>query len=40
LSKSAGDTGVRELRAAGVSAAEVIARASSATGLEAWMVAR
>ncbi len=40
LSKSAGDTGVRELRAAGVSAAEVITRASSATGLEAWMVAR
>jgi glutamyl/glutaminyl-tRNA synthetase len=36
LSKSAGDTGVRELRAAGVSAAEVIARASFATGFDAW----
>ncbi|HEV8281365.1 MAG TPA: glutamate--tRNA ligase family protein [Candidatus Limnocylindrales bacterium] len=39
LSKSAGDTGVRELRAAGVSAAEVIARASSATGFAAWAAA-
>jgi glutamyl-Q tRNA(Asp) synthetase len=37
LSKSAGDTGVRELRAAGVSAAEVIARASSAASFEAWI---
>jgi glutamyl/glutaminyl-tRNA synthetase len=34
LSKAAGDTGVRELRAAGLSAAEVIARASSATGYD------
>jgi glutamyl-Q tRNA(Asp) synthetase len=32
LSKSAGDTGVRELRAAGVSAAEVLAMASAAVG--------
>jgi glutamyl/glutaminyl-tRNA synthetase len=37
LSKSAGDTGVRELRAAGISAAEVIARASSETGFDAWV---
>jgi glutamyl/glutaminyl-tRNA synthetase len=37
LSKSAGDTGVRELRAAGVPATEVIARASSATGFDAWV---
>jgi glutamyl/glutaminyl-tRNA synthetase len=37
LSKSAGDTGVRELRAAGFSAAEVLARASSETGFEAWI---
>ena len=37
LSKSAGDTGVRELRAAGVSATEVIDRASSATGFGAWL---
>ena len=37
LSKSAGDTGVRELRAAGVSAAEVIERASGATGFDAWL---
>jgi glutamyl/glutaminyl-tRNA synthetase len=37
LSKSAGDTGVRELRAAGVSAAEVIARAASATGFDVWI---
>jgi glutamyl/glutaminyl-tRNA synthetase len=37
LSKSAGDTGVRELRAASVSAADVIARASSETGFEAWI---
>lgn len=33
LSKSAGDTGVRELRAAGLSAAEVIGRAAAAGGL-------
>jgi glutamyl/glutaminyl-tRNA synthetase len=33
LSKSAGDTGVRELRAAGVSPAEVIGRAAAAVGL-------
>jgi glutamyl-Q tRNA(Asp) synthetase len=33
LSKSSGDTGVRELRAAGVSAAEVIGRAAAACGL-------
>jgi glutamyl-Q tRNA(Asp) synthetase len=33
LSKSAGDTGVRELRARGVSAADVIGRAASAIGL-------
>ena len=33
LSKSAGDTGVRELRAAGVTAAEVIGRAAAAVGL-------
>jgi glutamyl/glutaminyl-tRNA synthetase len=32
LSKSAGDTGVRELRAAGRTAAEVIAMAAAATG--------
>jgi glutamyl-tRNA synthetase/glutamyl-Q tRNA(Asp) synthetase len=37
LSKSARDTGVRELRAAGVSADEVIARASSETGFEPWI---
>ena len=37
LSKSAGDTGVRELRAAGVSAVEVIAQASSATGFAVWI---
>jgi glutamyl/glutaminyl-tRNA synthetase len=37
LSKSAGDTGVRELRAAGVGAAEVIARASTSTGFDAWL---
>ena len=37
LSKSAGDTGVRELRAAGVPAAEVIARAASATGFDDWL---
>jgi glutamyl-Q tRNA(Asp) synthetase len=37
LSKSAGDTGVRELRGAGVSAAEVIARAASATGFDVWI---
>lgn len=35
LSKSAGDTGVRELRAAGLSAAEVIGRAAYAAGLQA-----
>ena len=33
LSKSSGDTGVRELRAAGVTAAEVIGRAAAAVGL-------
>jgi len=33
LSKAAGDTGVRELRAAGVPAAEVIGRAAAAVGL-------
>lgn len=33
LSKSSGDTGVRELRAAGISAAEVIGRAAAACGL-------
>jgi glutamyl-Q tRNA(Asp) synthetase len=33
LSKAAGDTGVRELRAAGASAAEVIGRAAAAVGL-------
>ena len=33
LSKSAADTGVRELRQAGVSAAEVIGRAAAAVGL-------
>jgi glutamyl/glutaminyl-tRNA synthetase len=33
LSKSSGDTGVRELRAAGLSAADVIGRAASAAGL-------
>lgn len=32
LSKSSGDTGVRDLRAAGVSAADVIARAANASG--------
>ena len=36
LSKSAGDTGVRELRAAGVSAAEVIDRAAAVTGFATW----
>lgn len=35
LSKSAGDTGVRELRAAGLSAAEVIGRAAYVAGLQA-----
>ena len=35
LSKSAGDTGVRELRAAGRPASEVIARAAEATGWQA-----
>ena len=35
LSKSSGDTGVRELRAAGHSAAEVIEMAASATGYRA-----
>jgi glutamyl/glutaminyl-tRNA synthetase len=39
LSKSAGDTGVRELRAAGVPAAEVVARAS-ATRFEEWAAGR
>jgi glutamyl-Q tRNA(Asp) synthetase len=33
LSKAAGDTGVRELRAQGVAAAEVIGRAAAAVGL-------
>jgi glutamyl/glutaminyl-tRNA synthetase len=33
LSKAAGDTGVRELRAAGMSAADVIGRAAAAVGL-------
>lgn len=33
LSKAAGDSGVRELRAAGLSAAEVIGRAAAAVGL-------
>ena len=33
LSKAAGDSGVRELRAAGVTAAEVIGRAAAAAGL-------
>jgi glutamyl-tRNA synthetase/glutamyl-Q tRNA(Asp) synthetase len=33
LSKSAGDTGVRHLRAAGIGAAEVIGRAAAAVGL-------
>jgi len=33
LSKSAGDTGVRELRAAGASPAEVLGRAAASTGL-------
>jgi hypothetical protein len=33
LSKSSGDTGVRELRAAGLSPAEVIGRAASSVGL-------
>jgi glutamyl-tRNA synthetase/glutamyl-Q tRNA(Asp) synthetase len=35
LSKAAGDTGVRELRAAGLSAADVIGRAAAAVGLAA-----
>lgn len=34
LSKSAGDTGVRELRATGVTAAEVIGRAAALAGLD------
>jgi glutamyl/glutaminyl-tRNA synthetase len=33
LSKSAGDSGVRELRAAGVTPAEVLGRAAQAAGL-------
>jgi hypothetical protein len=33
LSKSSGDTGVRELRAAGVAPAQVIGRAAAASGL-------
>jgi glutamyl/glutaminyl-tRNA synthetase len=33
LSKSAGDTGVRELRAAGLSPEEVVGRAAAAAGL-------
>jgi glutamyl/glutaminyl-tRNA synthetase len=40
LSKSSGDTGVRELRAAGVRAAEAIDRASVATGFEDWVARR
>jgi glutamyl-Q tRNA(Asp) synthetase len=40
LSKSAGDTGVRERRAAGVQAAEVVARAAAATGFEDWAASR
>jgi glutamyl/glutaminyl-tRNA synthetase len=40
LSKSAGDTGVRELRAAGVPATEVVARATKATGFEDWAAHR
>jgi glutamyl/glutaminyl-tRNA synthetase len=40
LSKSAGDTGVRELRAAGVSAPEVVARAAAATGFDDWAARR
>jgi glutamyl-tRNA synthetase len=35
LSKSLGDTGVRELRRLGLSAAEVIGRAAAAVGLVA-----
>ena len=35
LSKSSGDAGIRELRAAGVTAAEVIGRAAGAIGLQA-----
>jgi glutamyl-tRNA synthetase/glutamyl-Q tRNA(Asp) synthetase len=35
LSKSSGDSGVRELRASGISAAEVIGRAAYAAGLTA-----
>jgi len=34
LSKASGDTGVRELRAAGLSAADVIGRAAAAAGLQ------
>jgi glutamyl-tRNA synthetase/glutamyl-Q tRNA(Asp) synthetase len=34
LSKSAGDTGVRELRAAGVSGADVLGRAARLAGLQ------
>jgi len=40
LSKSAGDTGVRELRAEGLPAAEVVARAAAATGFEDWAATR
>jgi glutamyl/glutaminyl-tRNA synthetase len=36
LSKSAGDTGVRELRAAGLTPAEIIERAAAATGWTGW----
>jgi glutamyl/glutaminyl-tRNA synthetase len=34
LSKSGGDVGIRELRAAGASAAEVIGRAAARVGLQ------
>lgn len=37
LSKSAGDTGVRELRATGLAPEDVVARASSATGFDRWI---
>ena len=37
LSKSAGDTGVRELRDSGLSPEAVIGRAAHATGYDAWI---
>lgn len=37
LSKSAGDTGVRELRESGSSPEEVVGRAATATGYDAWI---